>query len=160
MEDEKGCIWIGTDNGLNILNPITNSIRQFYHQDTVAGSLPAGPIRAIQKMKNGNTWIVGERWIAEFTGDKKIAPVVIDSSLMTVDMVLQGITEHNDREVWINYLDQRTALAMKRTLPDNRRILDKPVLYLSDSDYSKIYIDKDLATWGVSNFAHGINKEL
>src|SRR5687768_5610054 len=74
MEDEKGCIWIGTDNGLNILNPFTNTIRQFYHQDTVAGSLPAGSIRAIQKMKNGNTWIVGERWMVEFSDDKKYAP--------------------------------------------------------------------------------------
>jgi ligand-binding sensor domain-containing protein/anti-sigma regulatory factor (Ser/Thr protein kinase) len=153
MEDEKGCIWIGTDNGLNILNPITNTIRQFYHQDTVKGSIPPGPIRAIQKMKNGNTWIVGERWMAEFSDDKKFAPVVIDSSLLTVHMVLQGITEHNDQEIWVHYLDQPTILAVKRTLPDNRRILDKPVLYLSDSDYSKIYIDRDLATWGVSNFA-------
>src|SRR5688500_12536810 len=53
LEDDKGCIWIGTENGLNILDPATNSIKSFYHQDTVPGSLPPGPIRIMQKMKNG-----------------------------------------------------------------------------------------------------------
>jgi streptogramin lyase len=151
-EDEQGCIWIGTENGLNILNPVTNTIRQFYHQDTVPASLPSGPVRAIQKMKNGNTWIIGERWIAEFTPSKKYLPIAIDSSLLTVDMVLQGITEHNDHEIWLNYLDQPTTLAKRRAIAGEPDQLSHPLIYLGNSDYSKIYVDKDLNTWGISNY--------
>ena len=55
MQAGDGHIWIGTESGLNILDPVTNTIGQFIHQDADATSLPPGAIRAIQKSKNGHT---------------------------------------------------------------------------------------------------------
>ncbi|NII27573.1 hypothetical protein HB364_20995 [Pseudoflavitalea sp. X16] len=149
MQDEKGLIWIGTENGLNILDPCTNTIRQFVHQDAMPSSLPAGPIRSIQQLHNGRTWVMGETWLSEFSGDRQFTQVAIDSSLLRKDMVLASVTEVSNELVWLSYLDQPTTLVNRRATNSGQHI-GPAVTYLND--YSKIYIDGRHVTWGISSY--------
>ncbi|MBN9383727.1 MAG: hypothetical protein J0H74_23420 [Chitinophagaceae bacterium] len=153
LQDEKGQIWIGTENGLNILDPLTNTIRQFVHDDTHPASLPQGPIRAIQRAKNGHNWVLSEKWLAVFIDTARFLPVTIDTALLQTDMVLTGISEYDDHNVWMSYLDHATALAMISHTGEKMQI-SSPLL--RTGDYSKIYTDARSATWGIS--CYGINR--
>jgi len=153
QQDEKGLIWIGTEHGLNILDPVTNTIRQFVHEDSLRNSLPQGPVRAIQRTKKGNIWVLSDRWLAEFTTADHFTQAVLDTALLETDMVLAGITEYNDHEVWVSYLDHATSLA-KITGAGGQRQIGAPILHIPD--YSKIYTDDKKVTWGISGY--GINR--
>jgi ligand-binding sensor domain-containing protein/two-component sensor histidine kinase len=148
MEDERGNIWVGTENGLNILNPVTNTIRQFAHIDAVPASIPSGPIRVIQKMKEGGLWILSDRWIVKFNNASSFVPVSIDTALIQNDMVFTAITDQAPGEYWISYLDKVTVLA-KRTQEGAQEKM-KQVL-LTAKDTSKMYIDAKNTTWSISS---------
>lgn len=153
MEDAKGSIWIGTENGLNILNPFTNDIQQFVHNSANPSSIPEGPIRAVQKMSDGSTWILSDQWMAKFNSNKSFTPVTIDTMLRQSNMVFTAVAEHSANELWISYLDQVTAL-VKRTSAQtgNEHISDVQVFA---PDYAKMYIN-GTETWSVS--AAGIKR--
>ncbi|MEO5562541.1 MAG: two-component regulator propeller domain-containing protein, partial [Chitinophagaceae bacterium] len=153
MEDEKGNIWIGTENGLNILDPVANTIRRFIHQNGTAATLPQGPVRVIQKMKDGHVWIMSDRDIARFNSDD-FSPIHIDSALMQIDMVLTGVTEYSDNKLWLSYLDHATVLANRTNAPGKQERLSDPVLYVPD--YAKMYTDPNNITWGIS--CYGISR--
>ncbi|HEY4110088.1 sensor histidine kinase [Puia sp.] len=152
LQDQQGRIWIGTENGLNILDPRTNTIRRFVH-DASPASLPQGPVRAIQKRKNGHVWVLSDRWLVDFTDEEHFLPVNIDSGLLQTNMVLTGLTEKDDHAVWVSYLDNRTTLA-KRTVAAGREKIGAPLLFAPD--YSKIYVDEKNAVWGVS--CYGVSR--
>lgn len=152
MQDEKGLIWIGTENGLNILDPSANTIRQFVHNDTIPASLPAGPIRSIQTVQNGHIYVMGETWLAQFTGNSQFAQVAVDSSLLRKDMVLASFTEAGNQLLWLSYLDQPTTLVHNRTANGVQHI-GPAIARLSD--YAKMYIDSRHITWGVSSYGIG-----
>lgn len=147
MQDEDGYIWIGTENGLNILQPATNTIYNFVHNNTAAASFPAGIVRAIQKMQDGSTWVLSDRWMLKFGNRSTFQQVTIDSSLIQNDMVFSALTAGNDRQVWISYLDHATTLAQQADI--NGRPLVQQAVYRA-SDYSQVYIDTDKVTWGIS----------
>ncbi|OQP61921.1 hypothetical protein A3860_29950 [Niastella vici] len=149
MQDDNGDIWIGTENGLNILDSRTNSIRQFIHRDDMPGSLPAGAIRAIQKTQYGHIWVMGEKWLVEFSGSRHFTTVAIDSGLVQKDMVLTSLAEAGSQLVWISYLDQPATLVKRSAVAAGQRLGD-PVLQAND--YSKIYIDNQQVTWGISSY--------
>jgi ligand-binding sensor domain-containing protein len=152
MQDAKGLIWIGTENGLNILDPCTNTIRQYIHRDTVPSSLPAGPIRSIQTLRNGHIYVMSEKWLVEFTDAQNFSPVHIDSSLVQENNVMVAITEINDQQLWLSYLDHPTIL-VKRNSQNGRSQIGDPALKLND--YSKMYIDPQQHTWGISSYGIG-----
>jgi len=56
-EDNNGCIWIGTDNGLNIYNPATKSIKLYQNDPSDPHSLSNNYIRCMLKDRNGNIWL-------------------------------------------------------------------------------------------------------
>lgn len=149
MEDENGDIWIGTESGLNILNPTTNTIRQFIHNDRLRNSLPQGPVRAIQKMGDGEVWVMSDKWLTKCVNKTHFSPLTIDPVLSQQDMVFAGFAAHNPGEVWITYLDQVTALA---------KIKDEFIgdAFLYTKDYAKMYTDSNNITWSIS--CYGINR--
>lgn len=122
MQDENNYIWIGTENGLNILQPETNTLQQFIHKDASPTSLPAGPIRVIQKMHDGATWVLSDKWMIKFKDRTHFSPVTIDSALVQNDMVFTAVAEHKAGEVWLSYLDKPTTLAKLTTVSGNAHI--------------------------------------
>jgi signal transduction histidine kinase/streptogramin lyase len=153
VQDDQGKIWIGTEDGLNILDPLTNTIRRFVHDPSTPGSLPQGPVRAIQKKKNGGIWILSDRWLAEWADGKNFLQAAIDTALLKTNMVFSSLAEYNNQSIWLSYLDHPTTLA-SRTTQDGSDQIGAPLLYAPD--YSKIYIDEDDAVWGVS--CYGVNR--
>lgn len=153
LQDDEGKIWIGTEDGLNILDPITNTVRKFVHDASSPGSLPQGPVRAIQARKNGHVWVLSDRWLVEFVNGEQFSQTGIDSALLRTDMVMTSVSEYTDRSIWVSYLDHPTALA-KRGLEGSKEQIGAPFLFAPD--YSKIYIDERGVAWGVS--CYGVNR--
>jgi ligand-binding sensor domain-containing protein len=147
MQDDDGYVWIGTENGLNILHPGTNTIQQFMFSNTTPGSLPPGPIRVIQKMKDGATWLLSDKWMVKCRNRNSFSTITIDSSLVQNEMVFTALSDHRDGEVWISYLDQVTTLVQKTTINGQEHI--RHVIEQAP-DYAKIYIDPQHATWAIS----------
>ncbi|MDO9255685.1 MAG: two-component regulator propeller domain-containing protein [Bacteroidales bacterium] len=56
-EDKEGSIWIGTENGLYIYNPLSQKIRQFKNDPSAPYSLSNNHIKCIFKDRNGNIWL-------------------------------------------------------------------------------------------------------
>ena len=153
LQDDEGKIWIGTEDGLNILDPITNTVRKFVHDASSPGSLPQGPVRAIQARKNGHVWVLSDRWLVEFVNGEEFSQTGIDSALLRTDMVMTSVSEYTDRSIWVSYLDHPTALA-KRSPEGSKEQIGAPFLFAPD--YSKIYIDERGVAWGVS--CYGVNR--
>jgi signal transduction histidine kinase/ligand-binding sensor domain-containing protein/DNA-binding response OmpR family regulator len=55
--DKKGSIWIGTLNGLYILNPITREYSHYIHSEKDPFSLPNNSIWTIREDRRRNIWI-------------------------------------------------------------------------------------------------------
>lgn len=146
MQDENHFIWIGTENGLNILQPETNSIQQFIHNDAAPASLPAGPIRVIQKMNDSTTWVLSDKWIVKFSNRRHFSLVTIDSALVKSDMVFTALAQHKTNEVWISYLDKPTILA-KLTTENGRHHIHNSVSYTPD--YVKVLTADEHYTWTI-----------
>lgn len=56
-EDAKGNLWIGTDDGLNLLDRSANTFTRFVNNPNDVNSLPANRIFDIKEDKTGNLWI-------------------------------------------------------------------------------------------------------
>lgn len=147
MQDENNYIWIGTENGLNILQPETNTLQQFIHNDASPASLPAGPIRAIQKKRDGATWVLSDKWMIKFKDRTHFSPVTIDSALVQNDMVFTALAEPKAGEVWLSYLDKPTTLAKLTTINGNDYIQGS---LARAPDYVKVLTADQQFTWMIS----------
>ncbi|MES2830062.1 MAG: two-component regulator propeller domain-containing protein [Bacteroidota bacterium] len=58
-EDKQGKIWIGTDNGLNVLDPATGKIIKYLHDPKNVQSISDNEVQALYFAKNGEVWIGG-----------------------------------------------------------------------------------------------------
>lgn len=59
FEDERGDFWIGTDNGLNIYNPETNTIDYFYSDVDNPISISNDAVWSITQDESGVVWLGG-----------------------------------------------------------------------------------------------------
>ena len=55
--DNKGNIWLGTIDGIYVLNPSDKKLTQYKHSDTDPSSLPNNSIWEIREDRQGNIWI-------------------------------------------------------------------------------------------------------
>ncbi|MDI6401690.1 two-component regulator propeller domain-containing protein [Balneolaceae bacterium ANBcel3] len=62
LEDHLGNLWVGTENGLNLFDRETMSVRVFNQSD----GLPNTMIRGLQKDDDGNLWISHNEGISKF----------------------------------------------------------------------------------------------
>src|SRR5258708_3964751 len=154
MQDEQGYIWIGTENGLNILDPAANTIHRFVHDDKISTSLPIGAIRAIQKTKSGHTWVLADYWLVEFESTNDFSRVLIDPDFVRENMVLVGVTEYDNDKIWLSYLDLPTVLAKRTGEGSRKNLITGPQWYTHD--YAKVFSDSTDVTWSISH--NGINR--
>jgi ligand-binding sensor domain-containing protein len=150
LQDEKGLIWIGTQNGINILDPIANTIQQHIPDARSFKSIPVGTIDAIKKMKDGSIWVMSGKWFLEFKDANRFSRVSVDTSrLSQEEMVLIGFEENTDDEIWLTYLDHVTTLA-KKTDQGAYKYINTPLLH--GPEYGRIYTDEKGIKWSVSSY--------
>jgi streptogramin lyase len=154
MQDDDGYIWIGTENGLNVLDPVANTIHRFIHDDRISASLPPGAIRAIQKTNSGHVWVMGDYWLVEFQSRNDFFRVTIDPDFVKENMVLVGLTEYDKDKIWLTYLDQVSVLAKRIGEGGRQKGIGQAQLYAPD--YAKIFTDSADIMWSISNY--GINR--
>jgi len=65
--DTSGVIWIGTQNGLNRFDPVTQSFTTFYESD----GLPNNRVTGIHEDKRGNLWLSARSGLSRFDPRKK-----------------------------------------------------------------------------------------
>ncbi|MBP8067158.1 MAG: hypothetical protein KAY27_01220, partial [Pedobacter sp.] len=58
-EDKKGRIWIGTDWGINVLDPASGLIIKYFHDPKKKQSIADNEVQTIYEDKKGNIWIGG-----------------------------------------------------------------------------------------------------
>lgn len=58
-EDRKGNIWVGTDNGLNVFDPVTSTFTKFFHDPKNSQSISDNAVQALYEDRKGNIWIGG-----------------------------------------------------------------------------------------------------
>jgi signal transduction histidine kinase/CheY-like chemotaxis protein/ligand-binding sensor domain-containing protein len=59
MEDSKGNIWVGTDDGINVLNVATGIFTKYFHDPKNHQSIGDDEVQALYEDKKGNIWIGG-----------------------------------------------------------------------------------------------------
>lgn len=150
MQDAGGLIWIGTENGLNLLDPVSNTIRSYIHNDNDAASLPAGPIRGIHTMKDGSVWIMSETWFAKCYLPGHFIKVGLAPSLLGPTKVFTGLIAGNKDRWWISYLDQPAAQATIYARPNYHDSLIASNIKRPRN--SMVYVDRDHNTWGISYY--------
>lgn len=154
FQDPSGLIWIGTENGLNILDPTNNNIRRFIHSDNEPGSLPAGVIHTIQQLNDGTILLMSDRWLAKADASFRFTLLRVDPDLARSNMVMTGVTEKANNEIWISYLDSGTALTrriIEKGKPDS---ISAPLFYTDD--HPKIFVDPFQNNYSISS--EGVNR--
>lgn len=56
LEDDRGRIWLGTGNGLHLLDPQTGDLRYFGHSTDRPESLQGSLVRALHQSRDGTVW--------------------------------------------------------------------------------------------------------
>ncbi len=59
--DSFGNVWLGTDLGAALFNPVTQQFTPFVHNDADPGSIGAGRIRDIRQLDNGQIWFASSQ---------------------------------------------------------------------------------------------------
>jgi len=111
LEDDSARIWVGTENGLNILDPDANTVRVAASVDGKGGELLPGPVRGLQRGRDGSVWVFGESWIFRFTPRSGFRRIRMDPMLLGPTKVFTGIALGSPDRLWISYLDQPAAQA-------------------------------------------------
>ena len=57
LEDRRGRIWLGTGDGLDMLDPANGRLRHFRHGIDAPGSLPGNLVRALRQTADGTIWV-------------------------------------------------------------------------------------------------------
>ncbi|QNP41506.1 EAL domain-containing protein [Lysobacter solisilvae (ex Woo and Kim 2020)] len=57
LEDRRGRIWLGTGDGLDLLDPANGRLRHFRHRIDAPGSLPGNLVRTLLQTADGQVWV-------------------------------------------------------------------------------------------------------
>jgi ligand-binding sensor domain-containing protein len=102
--DNTGKLWIGTDNGLTIMNTESESFKQYLPDTAVAGSLSNTTVYAIYGDKAGNIWLATDYGVNRFDPAADgfvhyIHQVGNDNSLIHNEIL--SFCENSKGELWI-----------------------------------------------------------
>jgi signal transduction histidine kinase/ligand-binding sensor domain-containing protein len=150
LEDDSGRIWVGTENGLDLLDPVANTIRTAASVDGKTGAHLPGPVKALQRARDGSIWIMGESWLSRWTSGGGFRRIRIDPSLLGPTKVFTGIPASDDYRLWVSYLDQPAAQARLYRLPGGEDSIGITGTYWPGC--AKAYPDTAGHDWGVSYY--------
>ena len=106
-EDGEGRIWIGTQNGLNCLDPKTNTVQQFYYSENDINSINNNIINVIYVDSNDDIWIGSNSGINKviFGTDslnyKNIDFKSFSQNKFLNSEIIQNIVEDDHKNIWL-----------------------------------------------------------
>ena len=153
LEDDSGRIWIGTENGVDWLDPLVNTVQMAAAVEGKAtgdaARLP-GPVRGLQRMRDGSIWVTGESWVFRWTAQAGFRPIRVDPFLLGPTKVFTGISASDDYRLWISYLDQPAAQARLYRLSNGEDSIGITGVYWPGC--AKAYADTSGHDWGISYY--------
>ncbi len=147
----KNKIWVGTDQGISIINPVTRNITSFQHDGSDKKSLSNDAIYSLFEDLNGSVWVgtyyggvnIAYSATASFrTYQNNKSPLGLSNNVIT------GIAEDPQHNLWIgtdggglNYLNRSTGrfIAYKNNSNDPSSLGSNLVI--------AVYIDKEGNVW-------------
>ena len=71
VEDKSGKIWVATMDGLNLLNPLSETFTRFFHNDRKSNSLSNNKVWSVLCDRAGKVWIGTDDGFNEYIAAKK-----------------------------------------------------------------------------------------
>jgi diguanylate cyclase (GGDEF)-like protein/PAS domain S-box-containing protein len=151
-EDANGFIWIGTGSGLNRYTGY--SIKQYYHSDTDAHSIPSGFIRTIYLSQANDLWIGTLNGLAKynpltdnFTVFNSENSVLRDNDIWTISENSAGeilITDRSNIYVLDVTTNDITLLDPRIDFPEDIKVIkDEPTrIWIGSYGYGAYIYDK------------------
>jgi signal transduction histidine kinase/ligand-binding sensor domain-containing protein/DNA-binding response OmpR family regulator len=159
LADHKGRIWVGTNNGLFVYQPATNSFKPFLHDPSNSSSLIFNDVRSLAEDRAGHLWVGTEAGLCvmnspegRFTGFDKTNP----SYQVLATKPINSIVPDSNGKLWIgtmeglHVLDPQSGKVL-RYLPDGNSN------GLTSKAVKTIYIDKEGIYWLGTDLG-GINR--
>jgi ligand-binding sensor domain-containing protein/signal transduction histidine kinase len=162
-EDRHGNLLVGTENGLNRLDPRTGRFTRWYSQNT-ANSLSNSFIRSICQDRSGTYWIgteagglnkmiLNDRWAATFMHFRSQAE---GPNSISHD-IIYSLFEDRSRNLWIGTIAGIDKMDLKRKkFMHFKRSADPGSIRLLDNVIGSIYQDDQGRLW-IGNWNKGLN---
>lgn len=144
-QDRRGRIWMGTSDGLDLLDPATGQLRHFRHRSDVANSLAGNRVRALHIASDGAIWVgthAGLSRVIEVPGEQiHFAHPLVEALRGRPVPVVFSIAEAPSGRLWLGTdagvlrFDSDTDQARAYGLADGLQDLEfngGAVAYLSD----------------------------
>lgn len=110
-EDHDGRVWIGTQNGLDVLNPVTGKIRKFYYSFSNERSINNNIINAICVDSDNKVWIGSNSGVNLVVDEKNEGQEdqlyfrSFTSNKYMKGEIVQNILEDDHHNIWVGVYD-------------------------------------------------------
>ena len=157
----KGKVWVGTQEGLSIIDPLNFEIRSFQHEPGNKQSLSQNSVYSIYQDAARSMWVGTYFGGANISYSANTFFSLIQNSEIKAEIsnnVVSGIVEDNKKNIWIgteggglNCINQNT-----RQLTVYKNNINDPYS-ISSNLVKSVYIDSDSLLWIGTAHGGGIN---
>ncbi len=98
--DSKNRIWVGTNEGLNLLNPDNETFTEFRHTDNDSITLSNNRIYSIIEASDGHVWIGTKGGLNRYMEDGTFQTFTVKSHDLS-NNVIMGILEDPEKNLWL-----------------------------------------------------------
>jgi signal transduction histidine kinase/streptogramin lyase len=147
-EDRDKKLWIGTDNGLNLYDPLKDNFKVFINISDDKKSLSSNYIASIQEDKSGNLWILTDgncmnKWVPETQSFVRFPIENIFNRLWARPSRM--ISNDSKGNLWIVSLNS----GITRFDPETGQFkkFEDPAVDLGSNCFKSIYVDKQDKIW-------------
>ncbi|RZK55694.1 MAG: hybrid sensor histidine kinase/response regulator, partial [Pedobacter sp.] len=143
--DDREQVLIGTHNGgLNILNPVTGSVKRFLHNENDPNSIAGNLVYSVLKDYKGRIWVGTRSGLDQFDSEKELfSHIHLDKAgkrLSSDDITY--LFEDSRRRIWIGTTNGVTLL-----YPDNMLFGNTAKSQISDDVITCITEDSNQRIW-------------
>jgi hypothetical protein len=101
LEDKKGRIWIGTDNGLELLDKKTGTFKHFRHNPNNSKTLSNSHVFSLLEDDNGNIWIATGRGLNKFNPESETFTVYTEKNGLANNFIV-GLLSDDKGNIWMS----------------------------------------------------------
>ncbi|HLP11000.1 MAG TPA: two-component regulator propeller domain-containing protein [Flavobacteriales bacterium] len=99
-DDKDGNLWIATDSGVNVMNPVTEKIIYYRNKKNEKGSLPGNDVQSIYRDSRNTMWVGTTNGLCRFNASTKTFENLTAKYQVSPSGVY-GITEDLNNNLWL-----------------------------------------------------------